>query len=154
MTVKIPPWYYDWERKFEEYRKEMEEKESERTERLKKKESLENSWKLLRLCRSYIEENSNTWRNEEEERERKRKQDEMRNERLLRAGKKQEDLRKNMLQKKITESMKRLPKSEQEQMRINEEKAKRLELQEAKKNLWRKKWKNWRKVGKEDWREG
>ena len=47
----------DWEERIRQRRKEIEDEENKREQRLQYKEIREQSWELNRLCRKYLEEN-------------------------------------------------------------------------------------------------
>ena len=49
----------DWEDIFDKHRKELEEEESYRRERLAKGEKMTRSWELAAICKTFIRENSN-----------------------------------------------------------------------------------------------
>ena len=65
----------DWESKFEEHRRILEEEDREREKRIEKSDRMGRSWKLAKLCRDFIRKNSNNWRGEEEERRKKREKE-------------------------------------------------------------------------------
>jgi hypothetical protein len=50
----------DWETLFYEHKRKLEEEEKKRQVRLELTEKMRNSWKLAKLCREFIRENSNT----------------------------------------------------------------------------------------------
>ena len=62
----------DWESKFEEHKRILEEEDRVREMRIEKSDRMRRSWKLAKMCRDFIRENSNNWRGEEEERRKKR----------------------------------------------------------------------------------
>ena len=59
----------NWDEKIREHKKEIEEREQERIERLKRKQDKKHSWELARLCKEYLEENSVDWAKRKEQRE-------------------------------------------------------------------------------------
>ena len=65
----------DWESKFAEHQKILEDEKRERDERLELSGKMRAGWELARMCREYIQENSNSWRGEEEERRKKREKE-------------------------------------------------------------------------------
>ena len=107
-------------------------------------EKKEKSWELLRICSKYLEENEKKWRRGKQDEENSRKEQEEKAERLAKAAMKKEKCKKELKQRKITESMMKLPTSEKTEFLREEEKRRRLELQAAKENVWKK----WRKNGK------
>ena len=130
---------YNWEEEMRKYKEEIENDEKVKRERLLKKENLEKSWELFRICKKFIIENSNTWKEDKEERERNVEKEEMRAMRKIKATGKQDQLRKTLIQKKITETLRQLPEEEQMRQAREEERMKRLELKEAKQSMWKKK---------------
>ena len=123
----------DWDEKIRIHRKEIEREESEDEERRERAAKKEKSWELLRLCKKYILENGRTWKINKEDR-----QDELKkNIRLIKVAEKKEEMRKNLIQKKLTECWLQLPEKEKHKFRGEEERRKRLELKEVKENLWK-----------------
>ena len=57
----------------EEYRKEIELEDKERKTKIEKAQKLEKSWELIKLCQTYIKENSKTWEDDEALRNLKKK---------------------------------------------------------------------------------
>ena len=55
----------DWEERIRQRRKEIEDEENKREQRLQYKEIREQSWELNRLCRKYLEENDKDQREQE-----------------------------------------------------------------------------------------
>ena len=70
-----------------------------------------------------------------------RQKKESKNRRLQRAKNQKEKERSNLIQNKITSTWRRLPEHEKKHLLAEEEKRRRLELREAKVNLW-KKWRS------------
>ena len=67
---------YDWEGKFEEHKKIMEEERSKREERLTRAGKLSTGWELAKVCRQIIKESSNSWREESKMRKEKKRVEE------------------------------------------------------------------------------
>ena len=72
----------DWDERIKQRRKEIEEEENKREQRLQHKKIKEQSWELNRLCRQYLEENDKDWARTKEIRE----QEKNRKLRLEKAG--------------------------------------------------------------------
>ena len=102
---------------------------------------MEKSWELLRICRTFIKENSKTWQDDDTNREKERQKEEKKRERLNKVAEKKETLKQNLLQRKITDSLKKLPPKEREKYGRDEERKRKIELKEVKENIW-KKWRN------------
>ena len=83
----------DWQRRRREIIEQMERDEQERIDRIKQAKRLEDGWRLTRLCREYIRENSKTWQELDEKREEIRKEQE-KEERLDKAKMKKEEFNK------------------------------------------------------------
>ena len=132
--------YINWEEKIKQHREELEREERARKTRIDKSEKMEESWELLRICMGYIRENSERWKKEEKERQEKAQKEEEKRARLILAARKRENLKENLLQKKITDSMKKLPKKIVEDLRQEEEGLRRKDLKDAKLSNW----KDWR----------
>ena len=138
----------DWEKEIKKYREEIEKEEREKEERLSNVSRKEKTWKLMRLCKEFIEKNSKSWKTSKENREAKKKEEMEKTERLGKAERKKKEHREKMMQRKITEKWMSLPEPKRDRFRKEEEKRKRIELQEIKQNLhkWRNKLENEKKV--------
>ena len=138
----------DWEKEVKKYREEIEKEEREKEERLSNVSRKEKTWKLMRLCKEFIEKNSKSWKTSKENREAKKKEEMEKTERLGKAERKKKEHREKMIQRKITEKWMSLPEPKRDRFRKEEEKRKRIELQEIKQNLhkWRNKLENEKKV--------
>jgi hypothetical protein len=55
-----------------EYRRKLENEEKVRKMQKEKTEQLGKGWELMRICRTFIEENSKTWKDEENIRKQKK----------------------------------------------------------------------------------
>ena len=147
---------YDWD-KIQKERKEVQErKENEKISRLQRAEIKEKSWELLRLCKEIIRENDPTWQEGKyraEMRKLRREEEERKEERRDYAREKQKKWRENYIQTTIAEKLTKTSskeKQEWEQFLLldKEEREYRLEVAEAKENLWR--WRGTRKSSKEE----
>ena len=107
--------------------------EREAEELKERKEKKESSWQLLKECTRYLKENEPKWKTEEE-----KYCKEAKNTRLKRAAQQKKETLKSLQQKKITESWKRLPEHERRKLEENETRKRRLELRDAKINIWKK----------------
>ena len=125
--INLPPnKIIDWPRIFEENKRRLGEEIQERKRKLDKKENLERSWQLAKVCREYIRENSKKWAGEVEERRKKREKELAKEERKHLAREKREDTLKKLTQKKITNSLKNL--SEEDRKKV-------LEIEDKKRTL-------------------
>ena len=79
-----------------------------------KADKLSKGWELMRACRDYIEENSKTWNNDEELRRQKKDEEEKKMERLRQAAIKKGRAKENEVQRKITETWRKIPQNEKE----------------------------------------
>jgi hypothetical protein len=136
----------DWERIFCEQRRIIEEEERLRREKIERAKTLERSWELLRMCKSYLRENRD-WKVIKKNKLIEKRKEEERKEQKSKADEKKRDIHEKENQKgvqmKITESLKRLPENERELFMREEGQRKRVELKEVRENLWRK----WRGAG-------
>ena len=123
----------DWEEKLRNHKEKIEKETEERERRLKRKEDKEKSWELYRLCKNYLEENSEDWG----KRKMKRIEDKNRQERLQLAKCKQKKGQINFIKEKIEIGMKSIPLEERKKMEENEKKEERLEIQKTKQDLWK-----------------
>ena len=123
----------DWEEKLRNHKEKIEKETEERERRLKRKEDKEKSWELYRLCKNYLEENSEDWG----KRKMKRIEDKNRQERLQLAKCKQKKGQINFIKEKIEIGMERIPLEERKKMEENEKKEERLEIQKTKQDLWK-----------------
>ena len=104
------------------------------------------------MIKSFIKENSPQWEKSKEQKMQEKIILAERAERLRRANKQKNELEKRLIQRKILETIKLLPRSAQEEIEKkerDEEKEKRKELQEVKENLW-KKWRSSKKLTKKE----
>ena len=126
----------DWEEKFKSHIEETKRLEKETEDRIERSEKREQSWQLLRECTRFLRENEKGWKEENE-----RNCKVAKNTRLRKAEKQKLETLKNLQQKKITESWKRLPEHERRRLEKEETRRRKLELRDAKINIWKK----WRK---------
>ena len=101
--------------------KKVQEEKDERAERLQRADQLTNSWKLMRMLKSFIKENSPQWEKSKEQKRQEKRILEDRAEQLEKAKMKKKEFEKKMIQKKILETMKLLPRSAQEEIEIKKE---------------------------------
>ena len=131
----------DWDEERRKRQEEMDKEEQERQARIRKAKRLEDSWKLVNLCREYIKENSQTWRDRDDEREQEMS-DLMRKERTQVARYKKDRFTRNHLRKektqKITNMLRELPVGEQEKWRKDQRLLEGRSLKEMKDNMWKK----------------
>ena len=119
-------------------RKVEEEDETTKEERKRKAEKLRRGWELFRICKEMIEEEGGKWKKSQERRDLERKKEEKRQERIARANRKKEEWNRERVQKKITETLNKLPKNRAELCRREDELERRLLIKEAKEEMWRK----------------
>ena len=100
--------------------KKVQEEKDERAERLQRADQLTNSWKLMRMLKSFIKENSPQWEKSKEQKRQEKRILEDRAEQLEKAKMKKKEFEKKMIQKKILETMKLLPRSAQEEIENKE----------------------------------
>ena len=136
----------DWEKRLKEHRENLEKEEKLRLDKIQRAKSLERSWELLRLCTSYLKENSREWKmgKHQKEMENEIEKEKKKLERLSMAREKKESFERTMVQRKITATLKKLPEFERGKFLKDEEKCRLQDLKEVKENLWKK----WR--GKEN----
>ena len=123
----------DWEEHLRNHRQEIEKKVEEREKLIAKKEDKEKSWELYKLCKTFLEENSEDW----EKNKMKRNAEKNRLDRLQLAKHKQKKVQINYIEKKIEEGLKRLPVEERKRLEEEEKKQEKLEIQKTKKELWK-----------------
>ena len=132
-----------WEKHLEKRRKEIEEEERIRKERLERAKREEKSWELAREIRKLIEEtNGNSWFRDKELRKEKEKAERAKKMRLDKVKRKKSEEENTHVEKRkqttLLDMLKKLPGKEREIFEMEERKIKRLELQEIKTNIWRK----------------
>ena len=130
-----------WQERRKQILESREQEERVRTRRIEMARRLEEGWRLTRICKEYIRENSNTWQELDDRRE-QAKLDQERNERLDKARRRKDEfLEKRRKEEKlirIDEMLKELPRDEKEQLEYEMRKRERKEYIEMKQNLWRK----------------
>ena len=153
----------DWELRLKEREERMAREERERNSRIEKAQKLERSFHLLRLCRETIKEYGDTWEKSKERRDKERDEEERKHERLELAKIKKagtiDRLETKKMQIKITSTLATLPGNRKKLLEMEMRRERRLDLQEAKLQLW-KKWRKSKgkrslhpKLGKENIRE-
>ena len=101
-------------------------------------DKMEKSWELARWLKTFINDNTNTWETESETRKKEEKKAEERQARKALASSKKTEFEERLIQKKIWESIKILPREKRNEIEEAEEKEKGNDLQEMKTNLWKK----------------
>ena len=89
----------------------------------------------MRLCTQYIRANNKKWKDEETE---KRKKQEEREDRLAKVAEKQGKIHSNMTQRKITETLNKIPETDRKKLLLEEERKRKIELKYIKENMWKK----------------
>ena len=113
------------------------EEDRNRSMRIERRQQLEKSWELAKLCREYKRENGRKWEGEMQDRRKRREKDLAKEERKNLAREKKENTLKKLVQKKIETSKENLNEADKKKMLELEEKKRRLELKETKENLWK-----------------
>ena len=101
--------------------------------RIERAEKKETCWQILRECKRYLEENDKNWKTEDD-----KNCKEAKNIRLKRSEKQKADTLNRLTQKKITEKWNRLLAHEKRHLEQEETRRRRLELRDAKLNIWKK----------------
>ena len=137
--VEQDPWeLIDWERKMQQQRDEMREEEKDREERKERASNLEKSWELMRMCTQYIRENNKNWKDEGTQ-NRKRQEDlERKEERLTKIAERRGKIKATAIQRKITETILKIPETDRRTLQQEEEKKRKIELKHVKENMWKK----------------
>ena len=91
------------------------------------------SWKLLQVCIEYLEENESNWKKRKVEIEKERS----RIEKKEKAAIMSKDAKIKHIQKKITESLIKLPEKERYRIEREEEIERRHDLKRIKEDLWK-----------------
>ena len=127
----------DWDKVLREHRERIMAEEQERNERLERQRKKEQSWELYRLCKEHLENNSTFWKRRKE----KQVEENKRQERLEKARQRTKEymtkLENKKWEAKIQEGLERVPKREIENDTKNTLKQEKLELKQAKENLWK-----------------
>ena len=138
----------DWQKHRLEILENIRKEEEARLGRIERAKKLEQSWDLMRQCRRILKENHTKWLDTEERKEefdknvKKMEQLEKAAKKKMEFKEKQEIKTKNQ---KITTLLKTIPKTEAQRIEEEVRRVEKLELQEVKKNLW-KKWRGKAKV--------
>jgi hypothetical protein len=130
----------DWESIFTQHLEETRRLEKEKQEKIELANKKEKSWEMLRECTSFLKQNEKTWKIDLEKPHLKKKQEDKQRRLELARIQKEETLMK-VKQQKITSTWKLLPEHEKKKFLLEEETRRRMELREAKINLW-KKWRH------------
>ena len=103
---------YNWEAERKKCEEKLENERKEKERLLKKARNQQMSWEMLRWCKSFIKENTKSWQEMESDKESRKKDIEKKERLQIGQNKKKEILRKQAVQSKITDTMKRLPLQE------------------------------------------
>ena len=137
------PWTQEtWDERIREREEEMRREEEERQERIKKSKHLEQSWELLRLCKEIMSEEGHNWKISKERREKEGEQKREREERLRRANNQRAETMQRLETKekqiKITETLDKQPQKKWILLERELEKERRIILNEAREEVWKK----------------
>ena len=138
----------DWQKRRLEILARMENEEEMRRRKIEKAKKLQKSWELNNECRRLLKEYDRSWEEIKDDREKERKECE-KAERIRRATLRKEEYKEKEKVKerdrKITEMLHSLPEVESERIEKEVRKEENRELQEIKRNLW-KKWRGKNKI--------
>ena len=130
-----------WQERRRKILETREQEERDRTRRIQLARRLEEGWKLARICKEFIRENSRAWQEMDEKREQEIRERKKR-ERLDKAKKKREEFTKKKTKEakilRIDELLQEMPRSEKDKLEYEMRKMERKEYIEVKQNLWRK----------------
>ena len=93
----------------------------------------EQSWELYRLCKTFLEENSEAWRTRKVQREHEKN----RQERLEKAGLLRRKTQVEYIENNINKGIEKLTPADREKLRLEEQRKEKLEIENAKKDLWK-----------------
>ena len=136
--------FYDMEKIVKENVEKNKRLEENRNYKIKKAENLKNSWELMRVCRNFIQENEGDWLEGIEKSNLRREkilEEEKKKERFRVVERKKGEIKTKKLQSRINFATKSLG-SEGKKAWGQEIKKERLEIAEAKENIWK-----WRENG-------
>ena len=139
----------EWEEKLQEREKLMAEEDELREKRIHKAKRMQQSYELMRLCRKTLEMEGITWAKSKERREMERSKILRLSEGKAKKKIQVEKKEKETIQRKITENLAILPKNRQILLQREEERERRILLQETKKELW-KRWRQRKGRGMRD----
>ena len=131
---KVEMMEFDYKKHIKDYEREKAKEEKERNERIEITRGLESGWKLFRLSKEFIDQNSPHWTKLKELRELEK----LKADRLEIAKQKKKDSIERYLEKKIEANMKKLPEQTRIRLRNEDDKIRLMELKEAKQNMWKK----------------
>ena len=123
----------EWDTKLREHRDEIVREQELRTENTEDETDREQSWELYRLCKSYLEENSEAWRTRKVQREHERN----RQERLEKAGLLRRKTQIEYIENNIKKGIEKLTPADRERLRIEDQRKQQIEIENAKKDLWK-----------------
>ena len=151
----------EWNERIAEREEFLLREEKERCDRIEKAKRMQKGWELMRLCRNMIEENGETWKKSKARRDIEREEEEQRKERKAKAAEKKkqtiEKIESRRKQQKITDCLMKLPENRKRLVEKEEEKMRKMMMEEAETELWRK-WRqkkgrgmiNWAQIGEKD----
>ena len=135
----------EWDEKLRRRQARIDKEEIERLEKIEKAKRMEKGWDLIKLCKKMMQEEGFNWKISQERREQMRKEEIERTERKGRAAvKKTETLEKienKNLQRKITDTLGKLPRNRRILLEREIEKERRITIKEAREELW-KRWRH------------
>ena len=123
----------EWDEKFSEHRNEILREQDKRTEHTEPEKEKEQSWELYRLCKTFLEENSETWRTRKIQRENEKN----RIKRLEQAGLLRKATQIRYIEKNIEKGIEKLTPADKEKLRIEEQRNEKIEIENARKDLWK-----------------
>ena len=103
------------------------------TENTEDETDREKSWELHRLCKAYLEENSEAWRTRKIQREHEKN----RQERLEKAGLLRRKTQLEYIENNIKKGIGMLTPADREKLRIEDQRKEQIEIENAKKDLWK-----------------
>ena len=122
-----------WEDKIREHKENIIREQQEQIATVEQENRKENSWELYRLCKEFLEENSQEWEIRRKERIKERE----RQERVSVAKNKTRKAQMKLLRKNVEAGVQRLTTKDREQLEQEEKKKLRTEIQNTKQDLWK-----------------
>ena len=123
----------EWDKLIREHRDEIVQEYEKRTENVETETEREQSWELYRLCKNYLEENSEAWRTRKIQREHEKN----RQERLEKAGLLRRKTQIEYIENNINKGIEKLTPADREKLKLEEQRKEKLEIENAKKDLWK-----------------
>ena len=144
----------EWREKLRNREIQNQEDDHRREKQIEKAKKLQKGWELMRLCKEMIEENGEKWKKLKERRDWERREEMVRKERLEKAAAKKKEMMDNLekmkIQKKITENLKILPENRKKLADREKESRRKLLMEEAENEIWRK-WRQRKGRGMKSW---